>query len=136
MTCEAQAKISSSRSGEGHPVVVFVLRYLCCWSLGRFLRCHHFLPSLLGRHAFPRGGDLEGLRCCMHCPMNYSGYVRVQSLLKCTISSCRSVLASVALDHLSGGCVAPESGHTVLAGVALDHLPGGCEAPESGDPFG
>jgi hypothetical protein len=63
-----------------------------------------FLPSLLGHHASARGGDVEGIRCRLHRPTNYSGYVRVQSLLKGTVSSCRTVLAGVALDHLSGGC--------------------------------
>jgi hypothetical protein len=95
-----------------------------------------FLLSLLGHHASPHGGDVEGLRCRLHRPMNYSRYVRVQSLLKGTVSSCRTVLVGVALDHFSGGCEDPDSGHTVLAGVALDHLSRGCEAPESGDPFG
>jgi hypothetical protein len=36
MTCGAQAKISSSRSEKGHPVVVFIPGSLCGWSLGRF----------------------------------------------------------------------------------------------------
>jgi hypothetical protein len=29
-------------------------------------------PGLLGRHTFPREGEVEGLCCPLHCSMNYS----------------------------------------------------------------
>jgi hypothetical protein len=54
------------------------------------------------------GADVDGLACCLHCPVDCGCQAHVQCLLTGVVMSCHTTWGGAALVRLSeGGCEAP-----------------------------
>jgi hypothetical protein len=70
------------------------------------LHCGHHLALLCLVSKLPHmgGGNVDGLACCLHWPMNCGKHARAQSLLTGVVPSRHIAKAGVALSYLSQGC--------------------------------